>query len=336
LEPRVKVEIASNGEEGVSIARVLLPDLILVDWVLKETSGENVVRALRTDAATKSIPTILVSSILDPTDPRESQRARSVGANLFLTKDQVRKILLSYDQEPTSARRTRVGPILIIDNDPGIQFFVRRVLSAKTPNLVFATDGRKGLELARKIQPSAILLDLVLPVLNGVDVFKLLKADSTTKDIPILLMTGIPDTSGVVDSFVESLHATDCIRKPLGAEELAARVTRMLRSRPIHAAEQTSAVEDLIVRRGRIQINLTRNKVSAEGRPIELWPSLYSLLRVLISHSEAVSVARIIADGGVEDQSPEAIRKGIQRLREALSLSDDPIVAVGRGYKLVG
>jgi len=335
LEPKVKVRSAASGEEGVSIARAFLPDLILVDWVLREMSGENVVRALREDAATRSIPTVMVSAYIDPNDPREAQRARAAGADLFLTKDRVQQILLSYRQE-NAAPRTTTGRVLVIDDDPGTQDFIRHVLAAKNLELDFAADGRKGLALARDVRPAAILLDLMLPVLNGVDVLKLLQADPATRDIPVLLMTNMADNAGVMDSMIQGLRATDCIHKPFGAEEFAARVARLLAAPPTIVTEQEPAARDLILRRGRIQINLTRNEVSVEGRPLKLWRSLFTLLRVLISHAEAVSVERLIADGGMEGKSPDAVRKAVQRLRADLKLSGDAIVAVGRGYKLVG
>ena len=104
FEPKVKVQSATGGEEGVALARALLPDLILVDWVMSEMSGEEVVRRLRQDPATRSIPTVLVSGYLDPDDSREALRARAAGADLFLTKDQVQVLMLTYRQDNFSRR----------------------------------------------------------------------------------------------------------------------------------------------------------------------------------------------------------------------------------------
>lgn len=198
LEPRgVRVKGAFTGADGVAIARVFLPNLIILDWVLKEMSGEDVARHLRLDPATKSIPTIMVSSHMDPGD---AQRARQAGAHCFMTKMQFQDVLHAH----------RTGPA--------------------------------------------------------------------------------PAPSG----------------------------------------------QDLILRRGCIEANLSRDEVFVMGRRVELSPQLFVLLRLLISSPGAVLTKRLLSDGWPEGSSEVVVTKAVQRLRAALHLRRDPIATTVDGYKLIG
>lgn len=334
LEPHgVVVKGAATSEDGLSIARTFKPDVIILDWVLKGLSGEHFARQLRKDAAINSIPTIMVSSVKEETDAARAVRA---GANAFMTKDQIQGILLSYKrQEPL--RRLARGRILVIEDDEGNQDFIRHVLTPQGYELAFARDGRIGLQAARRSRPALILLDLGLPGMNGVEVFKFLRESPETRQIPVLLMTAMADNSRVIDSFIETLRPTDYIHKPFGDEELIARVTRVLDAPPAgDDAGPNPMLKDLVLERGRIRMDLTTNKVYVQGRPVHLAQRRFDLLRILLSHQEDVSVERLLAEGWPGAEDPGTVKKTIQRLRNALGLADNPIVTVGHGYKLVG
>ena len=326
----VRVKGAATGDEGMAIARVFLPDLIILDWILKEVSGETVARNLRKDPATQAIPTIMVSSIMEEGD---AQRAQEAGAHLFLTKDQFRDVLNSYLPRKASGRAA-VQRVLVIEDDDGAQDLIRCVLTGKNRTLAFAADARSGLKAARESPPALIILDLRLPDLNGVEVFKLLRSELATKSIPILLMSAMEDESGTLDSLIATLRPTDFIRKPFGADDFASRVARLLEAPPFDEAGPVQ--RELILRRGRIQVDLSRHEVRVEGRIVKLSPRLFVLLRILITQQESVSVERLVLEGWPEGRDLDVVKKGIQRLREALSLRSDPIVVMDRGYKLIG
>jgi DNA-binding response OmpR family regulator len=323
----IAVKEAATGDEGMALARAFRPDVIILDWVLKEVSGEEVARRLRKDAATKSIPTIMVSGLIDPS---EAHRARAAGAHLFLSKDQLQATLCAYGRP--AATIPAAPRVLVIEDDSGSQEFIRRALYARNCDLIFAGDGKSGLRQARLAAPALILLDLGLPDLNGVEVFKALKTEEATKNIPVLIMTALSDSSGATDSLIAMLQTTDVLHKPFGADEFAARVARILNAPPGSSAAQ----QDLIMQRGRLWVNLTRNEVYAEGKRTALTPQLLVLLRLLLSHAEPLSVERLLAEGWPKNTDEAVVKKAVQRLRESLRLSPDPIAAVGHGYKLVG
>jgi len=330
LKPQgVMVKGAAGVEDGLPIARLFKPDVIILDWILKGFSGEHFARQLRKDATISSIPTIMVSSVKEPTDAVRAVRA---GANAFLTKDQLQTILLSYKRQETPSARDR---ILVIEDDEGSRDFIRHVLSSKGYELEFAEDGGIGVQAAIRFNPGLVLLDLGLPGMNGVEVFKLLKERAETRKTPILIMTAMADDSRVMSSLVEALRPADFLHKPFGDEELVARVARVLGA-PSAGEDAGLKPRNLILERGRIRLDLTTSKVYVNGRRIQLAHKRFELLRILLSHQEPLSIERLLAEGWSQAEDTGTVKKTVQRLRKALGLPGDPIVTVGHAYKLVG
>lgn len=327
----VSVKGARAGAEGVALARAFQPDLIILDWVLKETTGEAVARLLRQDPATRSIPTIMVSAHIDAAD---APRARAAGAHLFMRKEDLETKLLSY-YEPAAPERPASRKVLVVEDDEGTQEYIRHILTKAGCETSFCRLGREGVEQARKTLPALVLLDVSLPDLNGVEVYSILRSDALTRGIRVMIMTSMSDAAGAMESAIRALHPDDFIHKPFGAEEFAARTLRLL-----DAATPDSApgapVPDLILRRGRISVDLTRHEVRAGSRLVELSPRLFALLRTLIVQEEPVSVERILAQGWPDCHDTGVLRKAVQRLRRCLNLAPDPIRYTGHSYQLIG
>lgn len=88
------------------------------------------------------------------------------------------------------------GKILIIDDEPAVLQMYKMKLEMEGFLAITAVDGERGIEIAKKEKPDVILLDIIMPKLNGLDVLKILKEDKDTKEIPVFLLTNLPAESG--------------------------------------------------------------------------------------------------------------------------------------------
>jgi len=128
---------------------------------------------------------------------------------------------------PTEAEATEKRSILIVDDNVDIVTVVRRILSTQGYDSLQAFDGKEALETARKHKPDLILLDWMLPEMDGLEVCRLLKSDAETRGIMILLVTGRGSVANRVEGF--NAGADDYIPKPFNHPELLARIRSALR-----------------------------------------------------------------------------------------------------------
>ncbi len=112
-----------------------------------------------------------------------------------------------------------MGRILVIDDEPEIGHIFRRVLEARGHTMLFADDGSRGFATARRHRPDLIVLDLMMPVMNGYSVLEQLCADDKTRDVPVVVLTALT-TTAARDRCIE-LGATNCITKPFDPYRVA-------------------------------------------------------------------------------------------------------------------
>src|ERR1700728_4046514 len=110
------------------------------------------------------------------------------------------------------------GTILIVDDVPANLAVAVHYLEANQFQVMVAQDGEEGIERARLIHPDLILLDVMMPGINGFETCRRLKADENTRDIPVIFMTALADTSDKIAGFAAG--AVDYISKPFQTEEL--------------------------------------------------------------------------------------------------------------------
>jgi two-component system OmpR family response regulator len=149
--------------------------------------------------------------------------------------------------------------ILIVDDEKQIVEIVKAYLEREGFRTVVAYDGKTGLELARKEQPALIVLDLMLPEMNGWDVCRALRAES---DVPIIMLTARDDTTDKIVGL--ELGADDYVSKPFDPKELVSRVRAVLRRYSVESKRSLLNLRDLIidlekrqVQRGMVEIQLT-------------------------------------------------------------------------------
>ena len=175
------VEVALNGEEGLKMARALQPAAITLDVVMPGMDGLEVLRALEADPATSAIPVILITM----TDDRE--RGFSLGASEFMTKP--------FDRDRLVAVLERMGivpskqPILIVEDDPANRDLIRRTLEKAGWVVEEAENGEDALTRILANRPSLVLLDLMMPHVDGFDLLARLREREELRKIPVVVIT---------------------------------------------------------------------------------------------------------------------------------------------------
>jgi CheY-like chemotaxis protein len=129
-----------------------------------------------------------------------------------------------------------VARILVIDDEPAIRHILRVSLETFGHDVIFAEDGLRGIGVARRQHPELILLDLMMPVMDGVSVLDFLGADDKTRSIPVIVLSAV--SFGEQRSRVEQAGAARVLTKPFDPDELASVVDEVLAERvaPIDAS----------------------------------------------------------------------------------------------------
>ena len=131
--------------------------------------------------------------------------------------------------------------ILVVDDDPTNVEVLRVRLSAQGYEVVTAIDGEDGLQRARELEPDLVLLDVMMPKLDGISVLKELKADITLRFLPVILLTAKADTRDIVNGL--GAGADDYLTKPFEQSALVARVRSLLRIKGLHDTVQLQAAQ---------------------------------------------------------------------------------------------
>ena len=229
---------ATDGLAGLEIARRERPDAVLVDLLLPKLDGWSVTRAIREEPWAKKIPIIAVSALAMQAD---RERAREAGCDDFVTKPyapaELRVLLGKYFSDgsaPKPATRAsepsasgispaeRLGRVLVVDDEPSnVELIVRR-LGGNGYETLTASNGHDAIAIATKEQPDLILMDIMMPGLDGWQATRLLKGDPKTANIPVVFVTARDRPEDVAQGF--EAGGIMYVNKPVEPVELFARV----------------------------------------------------------------------------------------------------------------
>lgn len=171
--------------------------------------------------------------------------------------------------------------ILIIEDNPDLAFGLRATLEIEGYEVQVAPDGRKGLDLVQAVHPDLIILDLMLPGMNGYQVLRTLRGDQN--ETPVLILTARGEEADKVLGF--RLGADDYVTKPFGRLELSARVGALLRR--ASGVRQPPAQE--VERFGDVEVYPASRTVLRDGEAVALTPKEFDLLLALIRRRGAVA-----------------------------------------------
>jgi len=169
-----------------------------------------------------------------------------------------------------------MGRILIVEDEMNIRQLVRYNLEKEGFQVLEATDGLQGLKMAKLEKPDLVLLDLMLPEMDGLEVCRSLKGNPGTAALPVIMVTA---KSEEIDKVIGlELGADDYLTKPFSPRELVARVKAVLR----RSQKETTQPGELSV--GRLRFNFSRYEVHMGGAKLELTPKEYELLKMLATN----------------------------------------------------
>jgi DNA-binding response OmpR family regulator len=171
--------------------------------------------------------------------------------------------------------------VLVVEDDVNLLETLKYNLRTEGYDVVTATDGEMALETARRENPSLIILDIMLPRLNGFEVCRILRKDMT---VPILILTAKVDMTDKIVGL--EIGADDYMTKPFSVRELLARVRAMLRrSRMI---ETTSTNEPISIKIGDLEVDIAKHQALLSGKELELSPKEFDLLSFLARNRSLV------------------------------------------------
>jgi two-component system KDP operon response regulator KdpE len=232
---------------------------------------------------------------------------------------------------PEDGRRTTV---LMVEDDPNIVDLIRANLTVRGYDTVVSTDGSRALRLLDTESPDIVLLDLMLPAMDGIELCRQIREHSSVGVIVVSARGGERDK-------VAALHAgaDDYMTKPFGIEELLARITATLRrTRPAPAPADVSPVVEL----GGLVVDLAKQRVTRDGARIHLTPTEFALLRELVvERGKLLSHAHLLRRvwGPGYETETEYLRVYVRRLRAKLEVEGQPALIVTQpraGYRLEG
>ncbi|MCL5096199.1 MAG: response regulator transcription factor [Candidatus Omnitrophica bacterium] len=220
--------------------------------------------------------------------------------------------------------------ILVVDDEPDAVELIAFNLKAAGCEVVSAADGEEALKQARASKPDLILLDLMLPEIDGLEVCKILRRDTATARIPLIMVTAKAEEIDRVLGL--EFGADDYVTKPFSPRELVLRVKNLLRRRQ---AEENTADQ---LRIGPLTIDIPRHEVMVGGQQVELTATEFKLLVILAQRQGRVQTRdQLLQDVWEYDSviDTRTIDTHVRRLREKLGPAAKYLGTVrGVGYRL--
>lgn len=264
-----KVETAGSAEEALRVLAYKRFNLILSDWSMSGMTGLELLIRLRADEKIGKTPFVLITGEMQ----REMvSQAIQAGVNDFLLKpfkpeEFERKVesailgRISRNLQPVSSAECVVAPprekqlatVLLVDDTPENLILASRLLRDKY-QVKMAANGEKALQLCKSSPPDLVLLDVMMPGMDGFEVCRRLKADVDTAHIPVIFLTALDDVAKTVEGF--ALGAVDYIGKPFEPAILQSRVATALRVS--RAREELRESYDLAIENARLREDVER------------------------------------------------------------------------------
>jgi two-component system phosphate regulon response regulator PhoB len=221
--------------------------------------------------------------------------------------------------------------ILVIDDEPDVAALVSYHLKAKGHHVETVCNPNVSIGIARSLLPDLVILDIMMPDLNGIQICRILRADPKLKNVPIIFLTAKAEEGDRIAGF--ETGCDDYICKPFSIKELVLRVQSILRRATEGVPEETRRLQV-----GRIILDVERHEATVHDRPIELTATEFKLLRLLMERRGRVQTREhlLINVWNYETEiETRTVDTHIRRLREKLGAEADWIETIrGVGYRM--
>ena len=228
--------------------------------------------------------------------------------------------------------------VLIVEDEENLLAPLRYNLEREGYRVVTATDGAEGLESARLESPDLVILDIMLPTMDGIQVCRILRSES---GVPILMLTAKGEELDKVLGL--EMGADDYMTKPFSMRELVARVKAMLRRAELSPASANGRTGGGVITSGDLRIDVEARKASLSGVPVKLKPKEFDLLTLFASHPGKAFTRDDILDGiwgGKENIDRRTVDVHVRWIRQKLGEGDGSprriITIRGHGYRFEG
>jgi two-component system, OmpR family, alkaline phosphatase synthesis response regulator PhoP len=226
--------------------------------------------------------------------------------------------------------------ILTVEDEPDVLELLRYNLEQADYEVIPAITGLEAVEKAASENPDIILLDLMLPVIDGFEVCRVLRSRPETKNTRIIMLTARSQESDIVKGL--ELGADDYITKPFSPKILLARISTVLRRTSRSEAQDDSSCSDFISS-GRIVVDILRHKVKSDGETVDLTSSEFKLLKFLMTHPGWVFTRYQIVDAvhgedyPVTDRSVDVMIVGLRKKLGAEGAAIETVRGVGYRFR---
>lgn len=222
--------------------------------------------------------------------------------------------------------------ILVVEDEENIQELIRYNLDKEGYQVSCVLSGEKGLEAARTGNPDLVLLDLMLPGLDGLDVCKKLKRDPATQDIAVIMVTAKGDETDIVTGL--ELGADDYVIKPFSPKILLSRVKAVLRRKHSPAADSQSVIQihDLVIHPGRHEALLGDKKLDLTFTEFRILQTLAARPGWVFTRGQIVDAVRG-EDHAVTDRSVDFQIVGLRRKLDRYSTCIETVRGVGYRFQ---
>ncbi|MCS7286822.1 MAG: GAF domain-containing protein [Anaerolineae bacterium] len=218
-----EVTVTFSGWDALWFARESRPDLITLDIRLGDMDGFELLERLKKDEATASIPVVIVSVVAEP------EKGFALGAADYITKPfEEERLVMSVRSILEALDGGRLNKILVVDDEPDVVNWLVDALARYNFKVRGAYSGEEALRIVKEDTPHLILLDLKMPGLDGYEVLKKLRADESTRHIPVIVITASPVDREKTRVKVLGLGARRFLVKPFSVETLIAEIKRVM------------------------------------------------------------------------------------------------------------
>jgi DNA-binding response OmpR family regulator len=217
--------------------------------------------------------------------------------------------------------------ILVVDDEPKVVRLARDYLEKNGFRVTTAADGQSALAVARREKPDLVILDLMLPIMDGREVCRLLRRES---DVPIIMLTALSEEIDQVTGL--EIGADDYITKPFSPRALVARVRALLRR------TRGDVRAPNVIRAGGLEVDLQKHAATFNSTPIKLTPNEFKLLQILASRpGQTITREQLLDDlHGTASSTDRSVDSHIKNLRRKLEIASGESMietVYGIGYR---